>query len=419
MAHAVPLTISRPTRLHTALAEARRVALGVAGPAGMAAAQFAATMALWGRVSAAEFGLFSFASVLLQLSFGVANALVVTPLSLGGDDPAAHRHRCLSAHGLHLLAAGAALAAVAIVAGVPGDAPAFAAMAVAANLRWGARGLALADEQVRRSATSDAIFAAALAVGLGLLLVTGRLDSAALAWTMAAANLLALAVGGSTFLRVQWAAIRAPDLLGYRQHVWPRQAGWALGGVATTELASNAQTYAVTGLYGAAAFAPLALGALFCRPLTVFLSALTQVDRPIFARLRASGETTRAATLLRAALAAAGVTWTGNAALALLVVTLAAGPITARGYDLVQLRWVVVAWFAVMLLRALRNPFATAVQASGAFRALAACSAVAGVVSTLGAGSLALVGPLWSLGGTLIGEAVLLAGVVHLYRRQR
>ena len=278
--------------------------------------------------------------------------------------------------------------------------------------------MALAAERVRWSAASDALYAAVLGVALALLLILHRLDIATLALAMAGANLLALA-GAGTFARAQLTAIRRSDLGGYIRHVWRKQAGWALGGVATTELASNAQSYAVTAMHGTAAFAPLAFGALFCRPLTIFLTALTQVDRPIFARHHVAGETGKARALLCAALAAAGVTWAGNLLLAMLVMAVAAGPIAARGYDPVQMRWVVLLWFAVMGLRALRNPFSTALQASGAFRALAVCSAAAGAVSAVGAISLAFVAPLWSLGGTLVGEAVLLAAILRLYRRTR
>ena len=322
-------------RLVTILREGRRVALGSAGPVAVAIVQFVATMLLWGRVPAAAFGLFSLALVLIQLSFGLSNAVIGTPLAVAprGEDLRRHRHACLSASALYLAVTGVLVPAIMVLAGAGWNAASLGLLALTANLRWIARSDALAEERIGMSAWSDGGYAiaAALLIGVALALHTVTADSVALG--LALAHVVALALFSRPFLARQRDALLHPDLLRYRRDIWPTQASWSVAGVVTTEASSNAHAYFVTWMNGAAGFAPLAFGSLFCRPLSIFLTALTQIDRPAFARHLHAGQHDRIFGLLKVGFIAAGIVWIVNVGVAWAVLTLFGTRIAARGYD--------------------------------------------------------------------------------------
>lgn len=411
--------IPRRAPLHALRAEAARLTAGAIGPVAVAGTQFAASMLLWNGGTAAEFGLFSFALLLIQLSFGLSNALVGTPLSVapGDAEGARDRHACLSAHALYLAAVGVAMAALFWLSGAGWASAGFTALALAANLRWTARAFAIAREDVAASARSDGIYALTAAGSLAVAAQAEQLSMTATTACLIAANMVALAACSRDFLARQVEAVGRPALRRYASAIWPRQSRWALIGVVGTEASSNAHAYLVTWQFGAAVYAPLAFGSLFCRPLTIVLTALTQIDRPIFARHLRDGARTRVRGLMRMNLVTAGAAWLGNLVLALAIVGACAAPIAARGYDPGEVRAIVLLWFAIMALRAMRNPLSTYIQADRAFRPLALCSMASSLVSVVAVAGFTTLSPVHSLIGVLCGEALLLALVALLYRR--
>ena len=67
-------------------------------------------------------------------------------------------------------------------------------------------------------------------------------------------------------------------------------ARWSLLGVVSTEMTVNAHAYLVTLIAGPQSFALLAAGALFLRPVSLFLTALPEMERPAMARGLISGD---------------------------------------------------------------------------------------------------------------------------------
>ncbi|MEY2926491.1 MAG: hypothetical protein RL367_968 [Pseudomonadota bacterium] len=390
------------------------LAIGLIGPAAIAGTQFAAAMLLWHAVSPGEFGLFSFAILLVQLSFGLSNALFGTPLSvaLRGPGWSAVHHGCLSIHGLFLGLIGLAVPLALWLTGGSANLAGFALLAVTANLRWAARSCAIAREKVAISARADCAYAA-IALGLlGLAMVCGRLSLGPVIYSLVAANVAVTLVFNREFLGRQFAALLHPDFKLYAHDIWPNQVRWSLAGVLTTEASGNAHGYLVTGFAGAASFAPLAFASLFCRPMTIFLGAITQTDRPVFARLIGEKDAARLTALLQRSYVSAGLIWLGNAIMAALALQLFSPQIAARGYDMDVVRTAIISWFAITALRGARNPLATLLQARGAFRLLAVCSLGSALVSVAAVGWFVAIDPAHSLVGIVAGELVLMLGIL-------
>ncbi len=408
-------------RWHAARSEFSRLAVGLIGPMAIAGTQFLAAMLLWRAVSPAEFGLFSFAIILIQFSFGLSNALVGTPLSVAPRDATwpEMQENCLTVHALLLVIFGFATPAALWLIGASSNLLGFALLAITSNLRWAARSKAIAKEDVSISARADCTFAVVALGLLGFFLRYRALSVASVVGSLTAANLLAIFAFNRDFLRAQLHSILYPKLSHYRRSIWPTQVRWSLSGVITTEASSNAHGYLVTGLAGAAAFAPLAFASLFFRPVTIFLSAITQIDRPVFARLLREQDAARVKAMLARSYVSAGLSLLANAVLAAIAAGLFSASIAAKGYDMGIVRSAIFCWFAIMACRVARNPMATLLQAQGAFGALAASSLVSALISVGAVAVLAARDPQHSLYGILIGEFALLAGIALAYARRQ
>ncbi|HEY6578354.1 MAG TPA: hypothetical protein VIY09_03455, partial [Rhizomicrobium sp.] len=200
--------------------------------------------------------------------------------------------------------------------------------------------------------------------------------------------------------------------------IWLELARWSALGTVLTEMTVNAHAYLVTFLCGPAAFAPLAAGALFIRPVQLVLAAVPDRERPVMARQLGRGDRAGARRSVNQFRMAAGAVWlvtvTGSAALLLWFPQL----ILRKGYDPAQALVVLGFFAAITAARSLRTPESVLLQAGGQFRALADASLWASLVS-LGAtlALLLLVGPVISLAGILAGELVVTGRVLMLSRR--
>jgi putative peptidoglycan lipid II flippase len=91
-----------------------------------------------------------------------------------------------------------------------------------------------------------------------------------------------------------------------------------------------------------------------------------------------------------------------------------------KNYQVNDVLVVLAFWTAITLLRAVRTPEAVFIMATGGYSKLAWVSGVSSVVAlVLTLVLLMLVGPLWSLGGVLAGEAVMVAMLFPLTNRWR
>src|SRR3546814_16946645 len=92
----------------------------------------------------------------------------------------------------------------------------------------------------------------------------------------------------------------------------------------STEVTSNSHSYIVTLLAGPTAFAPIAVGMLFFRPVNVCITALTQLERPRMTRAVARGDHDAAIRSERVFMAAPVLLWLATCAVA--AITLSSFP---------------------------------------------------------------------------------------------
>jgi O-antigen/teichoic acid export membrane protein len=202
--------------------------------------------------------------------------------------------------------------------------------------------------------------------------------------------------------------------------IWHDLARWSLLGVVLTELTANAHAYVVTFVSGPKAFALLALGALFMRPVSLSLAALPDMERPMMARAIAAGDTMRARRCARDFQRAAIIGWGGTILLAAAILFLFPDYLTARGYGLPQIAMTVAIWAAIAATRVLRTPESVLLQAAGQFRALAHAAMIASALSLgLTLALLLIFGPVISLAGILAGEMTMSVHVLAIGRRWR
>ncbi|KQM24612.1 MULTISPECIES: lipopolysaccharide biosynthesis protein [unclassified Sphingomonas] len=396
----------------------RRYGLVSGSSAFVSVAHFAIQLVAIARLPASGVGLLAFAIVLIQLGFGLSNALVCAPYSI-----LAHRAGD-SADGLPTLRAiNLALSAgygvlVGIVMGVGASSLpvglGFGATAFLALIRWFGRNHAYAADQPMRAALSDLLYAAILGLWAGgVLLLGGGLAHIAAGFVVA--SLLALVPFGSVIGELVGIAS-----FGAYRPIWRDQASWALVGVVTSEATTNGHAYLVTAMLGPDAFAPLSVAALFLRPLNVCVTALTQTERPRMARDLSAGRVDAAERSRRHFLLVLLLLWAGTIALAAGMLWLVPGTVVPAKLDAQSVEIAVVLTGVIALLQCLMTPSSVLLQAADRFRALATASMVACGVSIAGVVLvLTSLAAAWSLIGILLGQMVMMWGIVVAERRWR
>ena len=319
--------------------------------------------------------------------------------------------RCLMATNLVMaLLAMALFTTASLLLGAPWSASLlFGGYVAAMLLRWFARAHAYATGGQIRTMASDVIFTLALLAALAMIALLRTHDLTLPYLGLMLSAVLGLLPFGLGYLKAQFVQIAPRDLKAYSA-VWKAHSGWALIGVITTEATVNAHAYIVTLVAGAGAFAPLAASALLMRPIQVATNALTEFERPQMARQIAQGHrhvALKATTFFRAMLVAA---WLGTIALAVALYRFAPQVLFPRNYDQHYLMIGTALWMAVAVMRLLRSPESVLLQAAGQFRPLAYASILSCGVSIIAVGALLVThGPLWSIAGIFIGEAVFAA----------
>jgi len=388
-----------------------RYGLASVGPVGSAGAQFVVSVQLLHVLDPGAFGAFSFLLVASQLSLGLWSALFCAPMPilLSGDDVRdGPMRRCLMSTNLAL-----AVVAFAVFAGLgailradPLASLLFAAYAMAMLLRWFARAYAYAAGRPWRTMTSDIIYTVVLLAGVGLVAVTHAASAAPAYASLLAGAALSLAPFGLRYLQQQFGAFSFAAVASYRQ-VWREHSGWSLTGVLTTEATANAHAYIVTLISGATAFAPLAASALLMRPISVITNALTEFERPQMARQLAQDHGREALVTLRFFRIMLIAAWGATVIAALVLMRYGPSLLFPKSYDPGYLMIGTLLWLAIAGVRTARTAESVLLQAAGQFRPLAHASMISCGVSLAGVLALLILGgPLHSLVGVLLGEAV-------------
>lgn len=417
------ISATTPTRSGK-LRNASRYALSAGGPLSMSAAHFIASLIVLRALPSAEFGLFSFMLVVVPLCMSACGALLIAPLARAAAKPLLSREAEIATHlkvnlvfgGVAAVLSGTlaygsgATGGVAFVMGLYGG---------TMCLRWFARAVAYAENKPARVAASDVCYSLCLVAGLVTLWGLQSLTIALGAMVMAASVAVATAFFGTAYLRLQFvSALRVP-LAGYAD-TWRDLTRWSLLGVVLTEATANAHAYLVTFISGAQSFALLAIGALFMRPVSLCLSALPDLERPLIARCIAAGDIARAERSVREFRAMATAVWIATAALGIFILAWIPSLALNGTYSFVDIASVAALWGAIMIVRLLRTPESVLLQAAGEFQVLARTTYLSSAVSIVSTLALLLsFGPIASLCGILAGDAVMMVQILSAARKWR
>lgn len=374
------------------------------------------------RLEAAEIGTLAFLLVIIQFGYGLSNALVSTPYAIAvnqREDGAEQGFDFFFPMNLLLaLSQGLLCAAIGWAMVGPWAALAFGLAGVFSLLRWFGRANAYAHHTPGGAAISDMVYALLVIAGVGATLAVGaRIEL--FGAVLAGAGLFALIPFGAGFLARHRPVGLGRALAAYRP-VWKRQSAWTLIGVITTEATSNAHSYIVTLFAGPAAFAPIAVGMLFFRPVNVCITALTQLERPRMARAVGKGDDKSARGSARAFLAALVVIWVATAITAALILWFFPQVIIKPTLSVQTVMIAVALCAALSLVQCLQAPMSVLTQARGAFKPLAATSVRSCFVGVGAVIAITLLAPsVYTIGGVVLAQLVMMIGIWRLDRRAR
>jgi hypothetical protein len=401
-----------------------RFVLAGIGPVAGAAAQFSLALVLVQLAPEREYGLFAFLLVFTQLALGAWGALFCAPLPIllaeqHGEDRADPARGVLAASAMCAAAAAVVFFLLGRALGLEvGTGLLYAASSALLLQRWVARAHAFAELRLMAVMLSDVAYAALVLLASLALYALRSGQPLALAWLVL---LLGVAL---SFLPLGWRATQlafAPfpfAVLGAYRPVWRQYAGWSLVGVLTTELTANFHAYAVTFVHGPQGYAVIAVTNLLIRPVTVAMNALGELERAHLARrLAEEGATEGLGRSLRALRASLGLVWLATGVSVAVILTWFPRLLFPEHYALRDLTFGLALWMSVAVVRLLRVPESTLLQAAGRFRSLASASVVSAGVSVVTVCALLVVaGPLWSLAGILVGELVF---AIFIWRHSR
>jgi O-antigen/teichoic acid export membrane protein len=286
-------------------------------------------------------------------------------------------------------------------------------------LRWFARALSYANDNPGRVAVSDFCYSFLLIATFAALWSFGNLTIAHAAFALAASAVASIGCFDATYLKRQFVTVWQTPFKSYLA-TWQGVTRWSLLGVVLTEATANAHAYLVTYVAGSQSFALLAVGALFMRPVSLCLSALSDVERPFMAQSIARGEPAKAERCMREFRAMGALVWAGTGLLCAGLLAWFPAIVLKQNYRLGDVAWVVALWSAIMAVRLVRTPDSVLLQAAGEFRALARTTYLSSAVSVLLTFALLLgFGPIVSLFGILAGDTVMAAQIRLAARRWR
>ena len=374
------------------------------------------------HLETAAIGTLAFLLVIIQFGYGLSNALVSTPYTIvvnQGDDVDARSFDFFFPVNLMLAASqGLICAAIAWATASPSAALLFGLAGMLSLIRWFGRSNAYAHHTPARAARSDLAYAGTILAGLLIAMRTGA-DMTAIGGMLVAASLIGLLPFGLAYLRRHFAMAPGRALGAYRP-VWKEQSAWTLVGVLSTEATSNSHSYIVTLLAGPTAFAPIAVGMLFFRPVNVCITALTQLERPRLTRAVARGDHGAAIRSERVFMAALVLLWLATCAVAAIALSAFPGLILkpTRDHRLVMIAVGLCALLS--LVQCVQTPMSVMTQARKAFRPLAAQS-----MRSCGVGLIAVTlivlgtAPVFSIGGVVLSQLVMMLGIWRLDRKWR
>lgn len=399
---------------------ALRYALSTGGPLSVSAAHFLVSLLILHALPSKDFGVFAFVLVVVPLCLSASGALLNVSLPHAAARQSRDVDVFVKANLVFCALAAVLCGGLILSSGADvGVAALFGLYGAAMCLRWFARALSYANGDPGRVAGSDFCYSILLIAMFAALWSFGALTIAHAAIALAASAVASIGCFGANYFQRQFIAAWSTPFRGYLA-TWQGVTRWSLLGVVLTEATANAHAYLVTFVAGSQSFALLAVGTLFMRPVSLCLSALSDVERPFMAQSIARGEIAKAERCAREFRTMGMVMWAGTVLLCASVLAWAPQLVLKQNYRLGDVSLVVALWAAIMALRLVRTPQSVLLQAAGEFRALAQTTYLSSVVSVLLTLALLLAfGPIVSLVGILGGDAVMTAQIYLAARKWR
>ena len=374
------------------------------------------------HLGTAAIGTLAFLLVIIQFGYGLSNALVSTPYTIAvnqTDDADRAGFDFFFPMNLMLsVSQGLICAAIAWATASPLAALMFGLAGTLSLIRWFGRSNAYAHHAPAHAARSDLAYAGTIVAGLLIASRTGA-DISVIGAMLVIASLAGLLPFGLAYLRRHAAMGPGRALSAYRP-IWRDQSAWTLVGVLSTEATSNSHRYIVTLLAGPAAFAPVAVGMLFFRPVNVCITALTQLERPRMTRAVANGDHGAAIKAERIFMGALVFLWLATCVLAAVVLYGFPGLILKPTLDHGLVATAVMLCALLSLVQCIQTPMSVLTQARRAFRPLATQSLRSCGVGIVAVTLLTLaVAPIFSIAGVVLSQLVMMLGIWSLDRKWR
>lgn len=317
-----------------------------------------------------QYGAFAFYLLLQAFGYSLVNALFGAPLLIAGRDCAVAATGLNPMLRLALLLALLCAAVQALVLwwqGIASDVIVLLAVSAAVLLlRWFCRCVQQNDAP-NRVILADLSFSMVALLGAVVLWQEGVLSLANLSQLVLLAALVSLLPAW----RLLWTVFKADPDWRLWSAGFARQGKPALAGVVTVEVTANFHQYMLMLLQGATALAPIAAAGLFLRPMTLVQSSLSQIERPRLARAAAAADWLSLQRTWRSFLWLSVLAFLLNLLVVLMLLWLAPARLWP---DLATLpHFIACGCFvaATALLRSLRGPASTLLQAFDQFHFLA------------------------------------------------
>jgi O-antigen/teichoic acid export membrane protein len=401
-----------------------RYVFSALGPISMAGAHFIGALIFFRTLPRSDFGLLSFAMAIVPLFLSLTGAMFGASLVNSANGTSAmsedELHAYMKGSLLFASASGAILFALMVAATATSAVATIVALYGAVmSLRWFARCHAFATHNMKRAIISDVVYSAMLLGNLLVFNFARQHSPVAASAILSASAFCALLAFGGDFMIAQRRAILHGSLRAFMP-IWRDLSRWSVLGVVSTEITANAHVYLVTFIAGPKAFALLAVGSLFMRPVSLVVGALPDAERPTMARDIAQGKFAKAMRSVFQFRMASLAVLTGTLMLAAIILIWFPQLILKKGYDETSVIAVVAIWTLIMAVRAMRTPESILLQTLGEYRALAAASVSSSFASL--AITLALLlcfGPVVSLVGILVGDIVMSWRILAMGRAWR
>lgn len=392
--------------------------LTMLGPVAVAGAHFWISLLLIAHMSAADFGIFAFAMVMMQLGTGFSDGLLGSPMAVSQGNTEKRPYLVFAFINWIYSIAYASITFVALWFFSDSlTAFAFSLYIMIMIFRWFGRAYLLTNGNRKFVNRSDVFYSIFLVAVSGLVHLNDQIDLKIVVMIMLIAAVISTPLLGRAFFAVQLKA-RHWRLLKDFIPIWKSRAKWSIIAVMANAMTIESHVFIVTLMRGPEGFAPIAVAALFFRPTLIGIYALAQIERPKISGCAVKYGTGSAKDATRLFIAITTTLWAVNAVVAAMISIWALHLVLSASYDTSVVQFCVLTLAAVMLVRSIRQPVLTFLQATNQFQSVANITLYIAPFSLLFAAvGLWIAGAAGSILGLLIADVALLCAMLTGYAK--